>query len=117
MARFTDKMLQDVWGYEKGLTSNVLTEKSGVEPKPFALLFQIDGDKDNERYLLYNVTGSRPSISANTNTDTKEPTTQTSNITAPPLPDNRVMARTTAETTGEIKNGWFNKVFEEGAAA
>lgn len=117
MARFTDKMLQDVWGYEKAPTDNVLIEKSGVEAKPFALLFQIDGDKDNELYCLYNVTGSRPSIASATNTDTKEPTTQTTSITAPPLPDNRVMARTSAETPAETKKNWFNKVYEKGAAA
>lgn len=116
MARFPDQMLQEVWGFEKGSTSNVLTEKSGVEAKAFALLFQIDGDKDNELYVMYNCSGTRPGIGSNTTNESKEPVTQTSTITAPPLNDMRVMARTTAETPAQTKQNWFNTVFEEDVA-
>lgn len=76
MARFIDKMLQDVWGYELNATDKTIIENVGVEPKSFALLFQIDGDADNDLYCMYNCTGTRPGIVGATSTDTKEPQTQ-----------------------------------------
>lgn len=113
MAKIPDAMLKDVWGQTLGSTSKVLTENATVEPKPFALLFQIDGDIEGEYYVMYNCTGTRPSISSETNTDTKEPKTQTTTITANPLSDGKVRARTTAETPSGTKNAWFSSVFVE----
>lgn len=113
MARYPDKMLQDVWGVTLGSTSKVLTEKNNVEPKAFALLYQIDGDADNEYYVLYSCSGTRPGIGSTTNTDVKTPQTQTSNITAGPLANGSVLARTTDATPTATKNGWFSAVFVE----
>ena len=62
MARFIDKMLQDVWGYVLNATDKTIIENVGVEPKSFALLFQIHGDADNDLYCMYNCTGTRPGI-------------------------------------------------------
>ena len=84
-----------------------------MEPKSFALLFQVDGDADEEYYCLYTVSGSRPSIGSQTNEETKEPQTQSSDIAAIPLADGRVLARTTADTPTATKTGWFNTVFQE----
>lgn len=113
MAKFPDQMLQEVWGMKLGETSKVLTENIKTEPKAFALLFQIDGDADNERYVMYNCKGTKPGISSTTNTNTKEPQTQTSTISATPLEDGDVFARTTAETPAETKTNWFSSVFRE----
>lgn len=115
MARIVDKMLQDVWGMTLGTTSKVLTENANTEAKAFALLFQIDGDADEDCYVLYNCTGTRPAIAAKTKEDTKEPQTQSSTISAAPLGNGNVMARTTSETPEATKNSWFNEVFVEGA--
>lgn len=117
MARYSDQMMQDIWGMELTETEKVLVENAEVEPKPFALLYQIDGDVENQYYCLYNCTGTRPGIGSTTNTETKEPQTQTSTISAVALEDGRVMARTTSQTTEEVKAAWFTKVFEKGAAA
>ena len=116
MARMVDKMLQDVWGMTLGTTSKVLTENANTEAKAFALLFQIDGDADEDCYVLYNCTGTRPAIAAKTKEDTKEPQTQSSTISAAPLGNGNVMARTTSETPESTKNSWFSQVFVEGAA-
>ena len=113
MARYSDDMMKDVWGDTLGSTSKVLTENANVNPKAFALLFQVDGDADEELYVLYNVTGTRPNIGSQTNEATKEPQTQTSDITAIPLADGRVLARTTADTPTATKTGWFTTVFQE----
>ena len=113
MAKFPDAMLQAVWGMTLGSSSKVLTENVTVEPKAFALLFQIDGDADEELYVMYNCKGTKPGIASQTNTDTKEPQTQTSTISATPLEDGRVFARTTNETPTATKTAWFNSVFTE----
>ncbi len=112
MARFPDQMMQDIWKLEMNETDKVLIENVNVEPAAFALLFQIDGDVDNQYYSLYNCSGTRPAIASTTNTETKEPQTQTSTISAVPLENGNVLARTTANTTSEVKKNWFNKVYE-----
>ena len=115
MARFIDQMLQEVWGYILDTTSKVMIESVDSEPKSFALLFQIDGDTGNDLYCMYNCTGTRPGIAAATSTESKEPQTQTSTISAAPLDNGYVFARTTAETPEDVRNGWFTKVWEKTA--
>ena len=115
MARFPDKMQQEVWKMELGDTDKVLVENANVEPSSFALLYQIDGDKDNQYYCLYNCTAARPGVGSTTNTESKTPQTQSASISAAPLEDGRVLARTTADTPAETKTGWFTKVFEREA--
>lgn len=111
IARFPDQMLQDIWGLEKTTTDMVLVENSNIEPKAFALLYQIDGDKDKQFYCLYNCTGTRPGIGSTTITSTKEPQTKTSTVSAVSLEDGSVMARTTTGTPEEIKTNWFKSVY------
>lgn len=113
MARFPDQILKDVWGFKEDETDKVLIENADVEPNPFALLYQIDGDADNQLYCMYNCMGTRPGIGSTTKTQTKEPQTQKSSITASPLENGDVLARTTAETTSEVKAGWFKKVYQK----
>lgn len=113
MARFPDQMMQDVWGFTKGSTSMVLTESANVNPKDFALLYQIDGDVGNQYYVLYNCAGTRPGVGSTTATASKEPQTQSTELTAAALLDGRVMARTTAETPQDVRAGWFASVYEE----
>lgn len=116
MARIVDAMLKDVWGIEEGTTDKVLYEKANVEPKPFALLFQIDGDADEEYYCFYRCVAGRPGITGKTNTDTKEPQTQSIDLAALPLVTgastqvNLIKARTTKDTPTATKTGWFTSV-------
>lgn len=112
MARFPEQMLQDVWGFELDETDKVLVEQAGVNAKPFALLFQIDGDAGDNRFLLYNCTAARPNVGGSTTEDTKEPSTQTVTVTASPLTDGRIKASTTAQTSDTVRNAWFTKVWE-----
>lgn len=116
IARFPDQMLTDIWGFKITETDKVILENANEEPKAFALLYQIDGDKNNDLYCLYNCTGTRPAIGGTTNTDTKTPQTRSSTISAVALENGNVMARTTAETPDTVKEKWFTKVFEEATA-
>lgn len=110
MARLPDVMKTDIWGMTTD-ANGVMTENSMVEPKSFALLFQIDGDAESEYYCLYNCSASRPSIASQTNTETKEPITQTMELSAVPLASGQVFARTTATTETATKEAWFTAVY------
>lgn len=113
MARISDDFLQTILGLTLGGTSKVLTENAQTEPAPFALLFEIDGDADEQKYVLYNCSVTRPDLSGATTTDTKEPQTATLNVSAVPLSDGKVFARTTADTPTATSAAWFTSVFEE----
>lgn len=112
MARFPDVMLQDIWGFTLTSTGKVLMEDSSTEPAAFALLYEIDGDADEQLYVLYNVSAARPGVGSATTTDTKTPQTQTSSITAAPRGDGKVLGRTTAATPTATKTSWFSTVYE-----
>jgi phi13 family phage major tail protein len=116
MARIPDQMRQDLWGDALDATAKVLTENSSIEPKHFALLFQVEGDKQARLAVFYNCVAARPGSGSSTITETKEPQTDTCSITASPLSDGKVKAVTTAETPDATKNTWFTSVFRAGAS-
>lgn len=117
MARFPDQMRQDIWGEELVETDNVLMENATVQPKAFALLFQIDGDQTNNLYCLYNCMATRPSVASSTTNENKEPQTQSCTISAAPLPNGDVKAATTATTTPNVRSNWFKNVYVKGAGS
>ena len=110
IARIPDSMLTDIFKQELDSTSKVLYEKNDAEFASFALLFQIDGDDNNELHVLYNCKASRPQIAGNTVSESKEPQPQSMTITASPRPDGYVHARTTATTGTATVSGWFSSV-------
>lgn len=112
LARVPDSFYTAILGYTQTSTGKVLQENSAAEPANFALLYQIDGDKSNEDYVLYKVTAQRPEVGSSTITDTKTPQTMTMSITAIPRPDGLVFARTTDTTPTATKSGWFSSVYE-----
>lgn len=114
MARFPEQMLQDIWGFILHSTDKTLFESADAENAEFALLFQIDGDADEQYYVFYKCSGTRPAVASTTNTETKEPQTQSSTISAVPRADGAVMCRTTKDTTTTVKSGWFSSVYEQG---
>ena len=111
VAKIPDDMLQDVFGYTLQGTSKVLAENATVEPAHFALLFEINGDQGEEKYVLYDCVAGRPSVASGTIEATKEPVTQSIAITAAPLADGVTLRRTTDQTTSTVKSGWYSSVF------
>ena len=112
MARIPDSMLQDIWGMALD-TDGVIIENVNKEYKYFALLFQIDGDKDEQLYTFYKCSASRPNIASQTNEESKNPQTQTLELSISPLLSNgNVMAKTSATTTTTARNSWFTEVHE-----
>lgn len=117
VARIPDQMLTDIWGMTKDGTSKIVYEKSGVKPKPFALLFQVDGDADNELNVLYRVLpGSKPSAGSQTTEESADPATQSFDISALPLVTGSaaqlglIKGRSSDDTPTATKTAWFSAV-------
>ncbi len=119
IALFPEELLEKIWKNEKVTTDNVYIENATVTTAAFALLFEIVGDTSARKYCLYNCTATRPNTGAGTSTENLEPQTQSSTISAVPLPDGNVRAVTAADTTEEVLQNWYKKVYlpTAGAAA
>lgn len=117
MARISDDMLKDVWGMTIDNTSKVLYEATGVTPKAFALLFQIEGDESAELNVLYRVVPtSKPTAGSQTVEETTTPVTQSFDFEALPLVNGPsyqrgfIKGRTTDSTTTAVRSSWFTTV-------
>ena len=91
--------------------NKVLIENANVETANFALLFEFDGDVKKIRHVLYNCAASRPSIESQTNEDEIEVQTETLSITATPLENGYVKAKTGDDTTDEVYQNWYKSVY------
>lgn len=104
VAIIPDDFRTKILGYKTD-TKSVLVEDI-VEPSHFAMTFEEDGDQDGTKFVLYNGTASRPSLDKSTTTESKEPSTQTLDISFAPLASGRVMAMTTASTNATVVANW-----------
>lgn len=111
IALIPDSFAQDVLRESLDETEKVLVESSAVESAPFALLFEFKGDQHGTRHVLYNCTAARPNITGATTTNTKEPQTSSLSITAAPLADGSVKAKTTTDTPDATYNSWYTSVW------
>lgn len=116
MAKISEAMLSDIWGMTAD-ASGVIREKTGVEPKPFALLFEIDGDAEGELNLLYRcLPSSKPTAGSQTTEETAAPVTQSFDFSALPLVTGAdaqlglIKARTGSTASTAVKSGWFTAV-------
>ncbi|CUX18999.1 major tail protein [Clostridium sp. C105KSO13] len=91
--------------------NKVLVENANVETANFALLFEFDGDVRKIRHVLYNCAASRPSIESQTNEDEIEVQTETLALTATPLANGYVKAKTGDVTTDAVYQGWYSAVY------
>ena len=97
---------------KEALDSNkVLIENANVETENFALLFEFDGDVRKIRHVLYNCAASRPSIESQTNEDEVEVQTETLSLTASPLANGYVKAKTGDDTTDAVYQDWYKSVY------
>lgn len=92
-------------------SNGVLIENSDVELGSFALLFEFDGDQKHIRHVLYNCAASRPGIEGKTNEDSKEVQTETLTITAAPLGNGVVKAKTGNTTNATVYANWYKAVY------
>lgn len=111
MALITDNFRKDILKEQEDTPSGVMVENSYSEPQSFALLFQFDGDQTGTRHVMFNCTASRPNVEGSTTTDSKEPNTESLTLTATPLQNGMVKARTGENTTQMVYDNWFDQVW------
>ena len=111
VARLPDAFRTDVLLETEDTTAKVLVESVNVEPKHIALLFEFAGDVKATRHVLYNCAVTRPGLAGQTTTNTKEPTTESMTLTASPLKNGNIKAKTTATTPEATYNGWYGAVW------
>lgn len=112
VALIPDSFRTDVLNETLEETTQILTENVDNRTTPFALLFEFDGDQKATRHVLYNCTATRPSVTGATTTNTKEPTTESMTLTAAPLSNGNIKARTTVNTPDANYSAWYNGVWQ-----
>lgn len=117
IALVPDSFAQDVLKETLDETDQVLVENAQAEGAIFALLFEFNGDKKATKHVLYNCTCARPNVAGATTTNTKEPTTSSLTLTASPMEDGKVKARTTVNTPETTYKNWYKSVWQPAAAA
>lgn len=103
-------------GEELDDIDGVINELANAQGKPFALLFQFQGDVKNTRHVLYNCVANRPSISGATKEEGTEISPTELTLTASPIEIGgklMVKTRTTSNTTEAIYNSWFTNVYKK----
>lgn len=114
IANIPESFSIDILNEEKDESDLVITEKANVETKPFALLFEFDGDVKAIRHVLYSCTAKRPKISSSTKTNSKEPNTnELTFVSSPRETDYYVKTKTTTTTPTAIYDAWYTKVYEK----
>ncbi|HDR5354001.1 TPA: phage tail protein [Bacillus cereus] len=116
IATIPEKFAIDALGEELDETDGVLNELADAKGKPFALLFEFDGDVNATRHVMYNCSASRPTLASKTKTSSAEPNTNELKFVSSPIvlvPGGRPMVKTktTAKTTQAIYNDWYKKVY------
>ena len=101
----------DVLGEELD-TKKVLIETADAKQTAFALLFEFSGDEKAIRHVLYNCTATRPSVESQTKEESIDPVTETLTISATPLADGRIKAKTGDTTDEATYNSWYQTVYE-----
>jgi phi13 family phage major tail protein len=114
MANIPDSVLAELLGWEID-NNGMLVETTDGEPKEFALLGQILGDKKNRRFVYYRCKASRPSKEHSTKAESVEPNTDKLNIRVLPIEINgRNIVRGVMElndTNTTAYNSFFTSVY------
>lgn len=114
IALIPEQFAIDALGEEKDEDDGVLTEKANARQKEFALMFEFEGDVKAVRHVLYKCSANRPTITGETTTNTREPKpNELTFISSAREGDMAVKTKTTAETSEEVYNNWYNAVYEK----
>lgn len=114
IANIPEAVMTEILDFVKD-ENGVITEMSNAHPKAFAMSFEEEGDTTGTKFVLYNVTLTKPSRSYNTVEESKTPTTQTLKLSAVPLKDGKVMAMSSDDdekpTSPEVLTAWHEGVY------
>lgn len=118
MARVTDEVLQDLFGFTLSSTGKMIIENAEAAPVEFALMFEVQGDQKPRRVCLYRCTADRPDINAATKGDSVEVQPQSCDLVVMPVIDPTANSpidgvtkySTTANTPTATFEDFFNAV-------
>lgn len=114
IANIPEQFAIDALGEEKDVDDLVITEKANKVGKPFALMFQFEGDISATRVVLYNCIASRSKIGSSTKSNKTEPNEkELTFIASPRATDLAVKTKTTVGTPSSIYDAWFTNVYEK----
>lgn len=118
LAMAVKEFLTQILGQQED-TNGALFESSDDVNARFALMGEIEGDVKKRRFVYYDCTATRPSSEMNTNEDTKEPQTDTIEITMSPRATDHVIKAVIEpnDTNEDVYNTFFTKVYEKDAQA
>lgn len=120
IASIPEQFAIDALGEQLDETDGVLNELADAKGKPFALLFEFDGDLKATRHVMFSCTASRPTIASKTKTSSAEPNTNELKFVSSPIDiagKRMVKTKTTAKTTPAIYDNWYKKVYIKTPAA
>ena len=94
-------------------SQNVQYEEKEPTVNRFYLIWEWIQDTKDTRHIMYNITASRPSMSATTagDNDTKTAQYRTLNMTAIPRADGIVKASTRVDVDSTTYNNWFSAAY------
>lgn len=110
-AELPESFKVDVLGKRK--VNGGLAENANAKQKAFALLYEIDGDEEADKFVNYYCTAGRPSGGTTTKGETVEINTKELTVAASPRPtDGEIEWVTGPETPQAIKDAFFDAVVE-----
>jgi phi13 family phage major tail protein len=118
VALIPDSFREDVLG--EAVVDDVHIEKAQASTQPFALLFQFEGDDSATRYVLYNCTATRTSISGKTTEESIEVQTETINIKVGAIHNAKMdedIAKSRCDKKAAAYDDWFKGVWMPTALA
>lgn len=83
-----------------------------VDHKPFAMMFEFQGDVNATRHCMYFCKASRMSVASSTKEKSIEPNTDTLSLTATPRKDKGMYVKAKAKATDSAYATWFTSVHE-----
>ncbi|MDP7981524.1 major tail protein [Bacillus multifaciens] len=114
IATIPEQFAIDALGEQLDAEDGVLNELADAKGKPYALLFEFDGDVNATRHVMYNCSASRPTIASKSKTNSAEPNTNELKFVSSPIDINgkrMVKTKTTSKTTQAIYDNWYKKVY------
>lgn len=111
LALIPDSFYTDILGDTIDATNHVQIENADAVSTEFAFGVQFEGDEKATRYWFYNCIATRPEVEGETKEDGIEAKTETVTLNITPGANGIVRAKTTAETTQTVYDGWFSEVF------
>ena len=117
MAYDDPDVLVDLLNFEE--VDGVVYEPTDAKTVNFALMFEVTGNKRDQRTVLYNSTISRPSKDANTKTEATDVDTQSFDFSCTSIDmelngETRAIVKASVEDTSDVYETFFDAVYLPG---